>query len=644
MPVEPFEALPGLLPWAEVVVLTVPMTDETRGLVDAGFLAALPDGALVVNVVARPGRGHRRPARRGAHRPAARRPGRHRPRAAAARPPAVVGPGRPGQPARRRRHHARSCRGRCGWSRPSCAGTSRASRWRTSSPRRTDVPVRAWSPGPRTDELGQPVRTGDAGRPRAPKPVVGRRAGVRGLVAVAVVRPDLSLHGEAPRRSRGPAAARPATRTGDPGRRPSPGTPAATWRSDRGFVSGAVTRIRQDRPDVARIFFAGRLPGRRPAGAGRQRRLPRHRRHRGARAGGRAGGGHRRRAGHRADGADRPAAAARPGPAGAATGTCRVVVLSRPGPVRFELSPSVQLRRRRDAAPDLDPGLHRGRRGRHRPGHRGRPGRDGPRHRPACLTTPSMVRVVEPGPRPAGAAGPGAAGDPSYQRAGPGPAGPRPPRSRPGQLADLVDRPGCGCSGAGRRGSSAGWRWCWSTRPDGVRLQALVGQQGELASSRSASGRCRAARRPSCPGCWSRSRPTTRPTCSARPARARVVYQRPAGRTARLAVAASGAVVLVEPGAGAADRQRGRVTLLDPDGHELLTTMLPEAGIDDPLRCLSSSLADRPRAGRWRRAGPAAARAGRTAGCRPRRRGHRPRRRAGSGWRSRRRPGSCRSG
>jgi phosphoglycerate dehydrogenase-like enzyme len=31
-------------------VLTVPMTDETRGLVDAGFLAALPDGALIVNV------------------------------------------------------------------------------------------------------------------------------------------------------------------------------------------------------------------------------------------------------------------------------------------------------------------------------------------------------------------------------------------------------------------------------------------------------------------------------------------------------------------------------------------------------------------------------------------------------------------
>ncbi len=52
--VEPFERLPALLPWAEVVVLTVPMTDDTRGLVDAAFLAALPDGALVVNVARGP--------------------------------------------------------------------------------------------------------------------------------------------------------------------------------------------------------------------------------------------------------------------------------------------------------------------------------------------------------------------------------------------------------------------------------------------------------------------------------------------------------------------------------------------------------------------------------------------------------------
>jgi phosphoglycerate dehydrogenase-like enzyme len=31
------------------VVVVVPVTSETRGLVDAGFLAAMPDGALLVN-------------------------------------------------------------------------------------------------------------------------------------------------------------------------------------------------------------------------------------------------------------------------------------------------------------------------------------------------------------------------------------------------------------------------------------------------------------------------------------------------------------------------------------------------------------------------------------------------------------------
>ena len=45
-----FDGLPALLPSAEVVILIVPLTDETRGLVDAAFLAALPDGALLVNV------------------------------------------------------------------------------------------------------------------------------------------------------------------------------------------------------------------------------------------------------------------------------------------------------------------------------------------------------------------------------------------------------------------------------------------------------------------------------------------------------------------------------------------------------------------------------------------------------------------
>jgi phosphoglycerate dehydrogenase-like enzyme len=41
--------LPALLPQADVVILLTPVTSETLGLVDAGFLAAMKDGALVVN-------------------------------------------------------------------------------------------------------------------------------------------------------------------------------------------------------------------------------------------------------------------------------------------------------------------------------------------------------------------------------------------------------------------------------------------------------------------------------------------------------------------------------------------------------------------------------------------------------------------
>lgn len=41
--------LPRLLPHADVVIVIVPVTPETTGLVDAAFLAAMPDGALLVN-------------------------------------------------------------------------------------------------------------------------------------------------------------------------------------------------------------------------------------------------------------------------------------------------------------------------------------------------------------------------------------------------------------------------------------------------------------------------------------------------------------------------------------------------------------------------------------------------------------------
>ncbi|KAA1020019.1 2-hydroxyacid dehydrogenase [Pseudonocardia sp. EV170527-09] len=44
-----WDELPALLPRYDATVLIVPLTDETRGMVDADFLAAMPDGALLVN-------------------------------------------------------------------------------------------------------------------------------------------------------------------------------------------------------------------------------------------------------------------------------------------------------------------------------------------------------------------------------------------------------------------------------------------------------------------------------------------------------------------------------------------------------------------------------------------------------------------
>jgi phosphoglycerate dehydrogenase-like enzyme len=53
-PVHSFEELPALLPDADVVVLICPLTPETRGLVDAAFLARMRDGALLVNMARGP--------------------------------------------------------------------------------------------------------------------------------------------------------------------------------------------------------------------------------------------------------------------------------------------------------------------------------------------------------------------------------------------------------------------------------------------------------------------------------------------------------------------------------------------------------------------------------------------------------------
>ncbi|GAA5212391.1 2-hydroxyacid dehydrogenase [Streptomyces thinghirensis] len=53
-PVHPLTELPALLPEADVVVISTPLTEATRGLANAGFLARMKDGALLVNVARGP--------------------------------------------------------------------------------------------------------------------------------------------------------------------------------------------------------------------------------------------------------------------------------------------------------------------------------------------------------------------------------------------------------------------------------------------------------------------------------------------------------------------------------------------------------------------------------------------------------------
>jgi D-3-phosphoglycerate dehydrogenase len=46
----PPDALPDLLPQADIVILAAPLTDQTRGMIDAAAIARLKPGAILVNV------------------------------------------------------------------------------------------------------------------------------------------------------------------------------------------------------------------------------------------------------------------------------------------------------------------------------------------------------------------------------------------------------------------------------------------------------------------------------------------------------------------------------------------------------------------------------------------------------------------
>jgi hypothetical protein len=399
------------------------------------------------------------------------------------------------------------------------------------------------------------------------------------VVAVAVIRPDLSLHGT-------PPADRP---TGAPTGVPSPdvtgtGPSTVVWEPrgdltrDDGFVQAAVFRIRHDRPEVARVFFAGRLPdGGRLVLAGTD-----------------VFRGIFGTAVHAlviepgADVATSPVTELAPltdprqvmswagrGP----SGHVYAVALSRPGPVRFELSPTVLFdddgRPSRiwspvdtedglvvaDLGEDADPVVTVRATG------------------PGVVTDPVITPVSTGGVVVTALHVNGALAE-SYR-------GPDPDRLArglrevAGQLADLQSsRLQVLWSGAPWKGRRLAL--VLVTRKDGVRLQALVVQQGssEFPAGVRALPRDAPAVLPWLLNPFSPADPTFL-LCPTGPGT--VVYQRPGVPERRLPVGASGAVALVEPSAVAPSASGAVVTLLDRHGAELLTTTLPEPGFDDPL-------------------------------------------------------------
>ncbi len=425
-------------------------------------------------------------------------------------------------------------------------------------------------PRRRDDEL---AAGGDGGQ-RSP----GRRrlgwvaTAVVAGAALAVVRPDLALHGS--------PTVRPAP-TSSASRPAGPTTVAWDIRGDlagsRGFVSDAVRRIRRESTRVGRILWAGQLPdGTRLALGGTD-----------------VAGGAAATTVH--------AMLAAPGTVvddGSVTqvatlsdeqqvltwvgpgtdGRTFAVVLSRPGPVRFEVSGRVDFAsdgsasrqwhrvRTRDGAAvvdlgtDVDPVVAVRATG------------------TGVLAATEVVPVASSG----GVAGPVhvvGLDDALY-------GGPRRAllvrglRESVGGLVDLsAARPAVLWSGAPWKGRRLAL--VLVTRPDGVRLQTVVGEQDGAAFG--AGVRALPVGDPDEVPWLLEPFTSADPTfllCPTGPGT--LVYRRP-GRVARLPVPASGAVGIVEPGAGAPSARGASVTLLGPGGRRLVRTVLPDHALDDPL-------------------------------------------------------------
>lgn len=396
-------------------------------------------------------------------------------------------------------------------------------------------------------------------------------------VAVAVVRPDLALHADPPTSGPSPAVDSWASNSLDG----VDWEPRGDLVSDVEFVAAATERVAALRPDATRLFFAGRLPdGSRLvlAGTDVNRGIVATRVH-----------ALLVPQGSSVAAATVTEATALTDPqqvlAWAARGRddrVTAVALTRPGPVQLEVSGRVEF---------------------------------GPDGTPRRVWTPAYARtgvVVADLGRDADpivavrAVGPGVFSLPLVVRvarevpaepvrpvlpvAGVGDEGYRGPdavlvsralRAGAGSVADLDSaRLEVLWSGAPHRGRRLAL--VLVTRPDGQRLQALVGQQGEYgfpagvrALPDGASQRLPWLLEPS-----SAEDPTLL-LCPTGPGS--LVYFRDGQQDAVLPVNADGVAALVEPGPSPPSASGAEVTLRDVGGAVVLRTTLPEPGFDDPL-------------------------------------------------------------
>lgn len=430
-------------------------------------------------------------------------------------------------------------------------------------------------PGRRADELA-------AGADDEPDPRRSRLgwlvALLVGALAVAFFRPDLALHAANPAGRRGSAPTHLPTRSDRP-LSPVAWDTRGDLASDRAFVSAAVARIRRDRPDVARVFFAGRLPdGSRLVLAGTD-----------VDRGMVATAVHALlvEQGSTPDQSQVTDVAPLTDPQQVLAWASRggggrvfAVALSRPGPVRFELSASVVFRAdgtpRRlwtpvytedgvvvaDLGTEADPVITVRATG------------------SGVFPVPEVVKVASVLPPVSVSLTIGGVDRPDYR--GPEPALlSRGLELAAGSLANLW------ISGSEVVWSGAPWAGrklalVRVTRPDGVRLQALVGEQdgkvfaaGVRALPRDAPQELPWLLEPFSP---------QDPTYLLCPSGAgTLVYRRGKRPPLRIRVPADGALALIAPGPTAPSAGGARVTLLDPAGRLILRTTLPRTGFDDPL-------------------------------------------------------------